>query len=237
VVNVNTTVIHNVYEDRTVVNNETVNRVAYNGGEGGVTARPTPQEEAAARERHIPPVAAQTQHIQAARSNPQLRASANQGRPPVAATERPGEFSGRGVEAAKQAGAPYHPPANQESARPGNEAARPGGAAGEPPTRARDLQPHQAPEPPNTGNPSLDKKYQQQQQKLVDQQNKEHEKLAKQQEKEEQQAEKQKLNDEKKQQMRQQHAQQTQQMEQRHTQQMHELQQRQAPASRPGRPR
>jgi hypothetical protein len=236
VVNINTTVIHNVYEDRTVVHNENGSRVAYNGGEGGVTARPTPEEERAANERHVAPVAAQTQHIQAARSNPQMRASANQGKPPVAATARPGEFSGRGVVAAKQAGAPYHPPANGGAPRSENEAARPGAAPGGTPMSARDLQPHQVPESPNTGNPSLDKKYRQQQQKLVDQQNKEHEKLAKQQAKEEKQAEKQQLNEEKKQQMQQRHAQEAQQMEQRHTQQRQQLEQRQMPAPRPARP-
>src|ERR1700731_4829681 len=53
VMNVNVTEIHNVYEDRTVVVNN-VNRVSYNGGQGGINARPSPQEEAAARDRHIP---------------------------------------------------------------------------------------------------------------------------------------------------------------------------------------
>ena len=38
--NVNITNIHNVY-NQTVVNNTTVNRVSYNGGPGGVQARPT----------------------------------------------------------------------------------------------------------------------------------------------------------------------------------------------------
>ncbi len=47
----------------------TVNRVSYNGGNGGINRRPTPQEEAVAHERHIPPVAVQTQHVQAARTN------------------------------------------------------------------------------------------------------------------------------------------------------------------------
>src|SRR5271165_6735409 len=66
--NVNITEIHNVYNTKVVYNND--NHVSYNGGNGGINERPTPQEEAAAHERHIPPVAAQTQHIQAARSNP-----------------------------------------------------------------------------------------------------------------------------------------------------------------------
>ena len=45
VVNVNTTIVHNTYIDRTVINNTTVNRVSYNGGPGGVAARPSPAEQ------------------------------------------------------------------------------------------------------------------------------------------------------------------------------------------------
>ena len=102
--NVNVTNIHNTY-NTTVINNTTVNRVSYNGGNGGVTARPTPQEETAAHEKHVAPVAAQTQQVEAARANPQQRASVNQGKPAIAATPKPGAFSA-GV-AAKEAGAPY----------------------------------------------------------------------------------------------------------------------------------
>src|SRR5215470_2495941 len=51
--NVNVTVIHNVY-NTTVINNTTVNRVSYNGGNGGINARPTRDEESAERERHLP---------------------------------------------------------------------------------------------------------------------------------------------------------------------------------------
>jgi len=90
--NVNVTNIHNTY-NTTVINNTTVNRVSYNGGNGGITARPTAQDQAAAHERHAPPVAAQTQHAQAALANPQQRASVNQGKPAIAATPKPGAFS------------------------------------------------------------------------------------------------------------------------------------------------
>ena len=114
--NVNITVIHNVY-NTTVINN-TVNRVSYNGGNGGINRRPTPQEEAAAHEKHIPPVAVQTQHVQAARAKPELRASTNHGTPPVAATPKPGALNDRAVVPAKQAGAPYNPPANRAAAQP-----------------------------------------------------------------------------------------------------------------------
>ena len=104
--NVNVTNIHNVY-NKTVINNTTVNNVSYNGGAGGITARPTQQEETAAREQHRPPTAQQTQHVNAASTNHALLASVNHGRPAIAATAKPAEFTGMGVVAARQAGAPY----------------------------------------------------------------------------------------------------------------------------------
>ncbi|HEV2402091.1 MAG TPA: hypothetical protein VGS27_34490 [Candidatus Sulfotelmatobacter sp.] len=107
--NVNVTNIHNVY-NTTVINNTTINRVSYNGGNGGISTRPTPQQESVARERHIPPVAAQTQHEQAARMNPEQRASVNHGTPTVAATPKPGAFSDRAVVHAKATGTPYVAP-------------------------------------------------------------------------------------------------------------------------------
>lgn len=48
--NVDVVHVHNTYHT-TVVNNVTVNRVSYNGGDGGVRARPSRDEERAARER------------------------------------------------------------------------------------------------------------------------------------------------------------------------------------------
>jgi len=79
--------VHNVYNTR--VNEGAMNRVSYNGGNGGINAHATAQEEAAAHEKHIGPVAAQTQHAWAARNNPQQKFSANHGTPGVAATPRP----------------------------------------------------------------------------------------------------------------------------------------------------
>ena len=234
--NINVTNIHNVYN--TTINNTNVNHVSYNGGNGGVTAAPTAAEEAAARSRHIPPVPAQNQHVQAARSNPQLRASANEGKPPIAATEKPGAFSGAGVVPAKAAGAPYHPPANRGAAQPatpnraaGQPAARPPAASNEPAVvHAKDLPPHPVPSPRYTGNTKADQSYQQQQQKLNAQQQQEHQQLAQQQEQEHQRAAQQQANAERNQQMEQQHQQQTQQMEQRHVQQQQQLRHAPAPA-------
>ncbi|MFY9911181.1 MAG: YXWGXW repeat-containing protein [Candidatus Sulfotelmatobacter sp.] len=109
VMRVNTTVIKNVYVNKTViVNNNT--HVAFNGGQGGVQARPTAQQETYMHQQHTAPVAAQLQQRDAASKNRALFASTNHGRPAVAATARPGEFSGKGVVAAKAAGGTYHAP-------------------------------------------------------------------------------------------------------------------------------
>lgn len=227
--NVNVTNIHNVYNTTVINNNTTVNRVSYNGGNGGITARPTPEEEAAANERHIPPVSAQTQHLNEARSNPELRESANHGKPPIAATSRPGDFKGEGVEQAREAGAPYKPAAERTEARP-NEGAS--GNVPRPPTHASELPAHEVPRPPNTGNSQLDQKYAQQQQKLNDRMNQEHQKLAQRQAQEDQRLQQQHASDAQRQQVEQRHAQQTQQMEARHTQQVQRLQQKQQPPKR-----
>ena len=110
VLHVDTVHVTNVYVNRTViVNNES--RVSFNGGEGGINARPTAEEERAAHEEHRAAVAAQIDHEHAASLNRANFASENHGRPTIAATARPGEFSGRGVVAAHSAGAAYHGPA------------------------------------------------------------------------------------------------------------------------------
>jgi hypothetical protein len=230
--------IHNVYETRvTVVNN----RVSYNGGNGGVEARASAEEERADRERHIAPVAAQTQHVEAARNNPELRATANQGRPPIAATQRANDFKGNGVVAAREAGAPYKAPEHTTT----NEPARtePNGAArtetnnaartetstpAAKPSHVKDV-PAPTRTAPNTGNPATDKKYQAQQDKLYKQQDQQRQKLAAQQEKDHQVATQQKANEAHNQQLEQKHQQQTDAMVQKHTQQQQHLQQKQAP--------
>jgi len=224
--NVNSNEIHNVYN--TTINTTTVNHVSYNGGNGGIIARPRPEDEAAARERHIPPVAAQTQHAQAARANPQQRASASMGKPGVAATPRPGDFNDRGAVPAKEAGGPYTP-ANRggNQARSENNTARASTAV-----HPHDLPPLAPPSAPNTGNPKLDRKYQQQQGKLIAKQQLERDKLQKQQDQEHQKLAKQKADEGKKQQVEQRHQQQTQQLQQKHQQEQQQLQQRQQPANR-----
>jgi hypothetical protein len=238
--NINVTNIHNVY-NTTVVHETVVNRVSYNGGNGGVEARPTPEQEAAARERHVAPISAQTQHVQTARGNPQLRASVNQGRPPIAATERPNDFKS-GAIPAREAGAPYRAPANRpargnEAPRPENNASRPENNASRPgnPVHVKDLPPREKAAAPNTGNAKLDQKYQQQQEKLAARQDQERQKLQQRQEQDHQRAARQQNSEARTQQLEQKHQQQTQQLQQRHEAQQQHLQQRQQPSRPKGR--
>lgn len=227
VTNVNVVNVHNVYNTTVVNRNVTVNHISYNGGQGGIEAHPTAQDEQAGFERHLGPVAAQNDHVQAARNDPQLKASANNGRPPIAATARPGAFHGNEAVAAKEAGGAYHPPANRGG--PANE------NRGEPNkgninyVHARDLPPMERPPAPNTGNPKLDQKYQKQQQKLAAQQDKQRQKLAQQQEREDQQIAQRNADQAARQQMEQRHQQQTQQLRQNHVQQQQRMVERQAP--------
>ena len=123
--NVNVTNIHNTYNE-TVVNNTTVNRVSYNGGTGGIQAKPTPAEQAAEHEQHTPPRAEQLQHEREASTNRMQLASVNHGQPAVAATPKPGAFKGPGVVAAKPASASARASADRAAA---NHAAAKGGAA------------------------------------------------------------------------------------------------------------
>jgi hypothetical protein len=101
--------IVNTYS-KTVVNETTVNQVSFNGP-GGASAQPTSQELAAAREQHTPPTALQTQHAQSASTNRSLLAAVNHGNPGIAATPKPGTFSGPGVVGSKMSvGSPGNNP-------------------------------------------------------------------------------------------------------------------------------
>ncbi|HXN72625.1 MAG TPA: YXWGXW repeat-containing protein [Candidatus Acidoferrales bacterium] len=217
---------HNVYNEHVDIRNDT--HVSFNG-HGGVDARPTREEEAAAHERHIGPVAAQTQHIEAARADEHQRASVNHGRPEVVATARPGDFKGNGVVRGGEAG---RADAGRADAGRGAE-----GGAARSVVHPNDLPARERGAAPNTGDPKLDKKYQQQQDKLAQQQDKERQKLQAQQDKEHQQLAKQKADDARTQQLEQKHAQQTQQLQQRHAQQTQQMQQRQSAPRSGGRPR
>jgi len=103
VVRVNRTVIHNTYIDRTVIRRNT-SRASFNG-RGGVTARPRPNELAAARERHIAPTSNQAAHQEAARKDRSSFARVNHGRPaitraaPHATPHTPGHVTAHNTEA------------------------------------------------------------------------------------------------------------------------------------------
>jgi hypothetical protein len=98
---VNNTRVANVYNKTVIVNNTTI---AYNGGAGGVRTAPSAQERTVERERHVQSTAVQTQHHQAASRDKELVASVNRGKPPVAATARPADFSPKSVVPAKAPG-------------------------------------------------------------------------------------------------------------------------------------
>ena len=112
-------------------------RVSFNGGRGGIAARPTATEQVAARDSHAPLTSAQTQHFTAARSTPTLSARQNHGAPPIAATSRPGQLTGPGTVAARGAANGANParPNNPNRAnnaatqRTPNGQAQPGNAA------------------------------------------------------------------------------------------------------------
>jgi hypothetical protein len=129
VTNVSVTNVTNVYNRTVVVNN--TRTVSYNGGQGGVEARPTPQEESAAHEHHAAPLAAQTEHEHMASQNRQNFASENHGRPAIAATARPGDFSSHSAVPARAAGGEYHaPPMSPKEARVNSTPANKGNLEG-----------------------------------------------------------------------------------------------------------
>ncbi len=97
VTNVNVTVIHNTYNQTVINNNTTINRVSFNGGAGGVSAHASAAELHAEHEHHFEATPAQTQHQHFASTNHEQLASINHGHPNVAASPKPGVYSGHGV--------------------------------------------------------------------------------------------------------------------------------------------
>src|SRR5262249_13501070 len=126
VTNISNTHITNVY-NKTVINNRP-GGAAFNG-QGGVQARATREQEEAAREKHEERTPEQTAHFDAAKGNPELRASANHGKPAVAATDKAGDFKGRGAVGATAAGpGAEHSAAIRAPGRAGAEAREKGPA-------------------------------------------------------------------------------------------------------------
>src|SRR5579862_2557042 len=87
VVNVNTTVVRNVYVDRTVINNTTVVNHASFNGPGGINRQATPEEQNFGREQHFQPTDNQVAHEHTASQDHTQLASENHGRPATAAMD------------------------------------------------------------------------------------------------------------------------------------------------------
>lgn len=236
VTNVNVTVIHNTYNTTVVNNTTTVNRVSFNGGPGGVNARPTRVELAAEHERHVPMTAEQTRHFEAARSDRSFLASVNHGRPEVAATPRPGQFRGRGEENGRGASA-NRPTDIRESNRESNRPVRaednnrrnfPDRPARSPENNGRtfdDRPPSARPSNVGRGNSGLDQKHQREFDRMRQQQDIERQKLQRQHEQEQQRLERQGPNQQRQEALQRRQQQQTEQMNRKHDQQTQRLQQ------------
>jgi hypothetical protein len=93
--------IHNTYTRNVVVNNTNVSRVSYNGGAGGIVARPTREELLAETDRHRTWTPTQANHERAAAQDRRQLASLNNGVPAMRATSRPSAFRGQNADMAR----------------------------------------------------------------------------------------------------------------------------------------
>ena len=93
VVRVNTTVVRNVYVNRTVIVNNNV-RTSFNGGPGGIERRENAEEMRAAHEQHVERTSLQVSHEHSAGMNHANFASENHGRPANAAYGRVNDRQG-----------------------------------------------------------------------------------------------------------------------------------------------
>lgn len=139
--NFGSTHISNVY-NKHITNNYSVQRTSYNGGTGGTHARATSAQLAAAHGPHEAATSAQQKHLEAAKAEPSLRVSANHGRPPIAATAKPGELAGGNISPARE---PSHAAARPHAGMAPAHAAAPEERAPAPPQRAA-APPQRAPE-------------------------------------------------------------------------------------------
>lgn len=150
VMNVRGAHITNVYVNKTVIVHN-VNRVSYNGGAGGLRAAPTPAQQAAMHEHHVERTALQTQQADAARRNPKLLARNNGGKPVIAATAKPADFSGRNVVPARAAGGRVAPATLHATAK--SMPAAPKGGAPAPHAPAKTAAPRPSPAPRSAAAP------------------------------------------------------------------------------------
>ncbi len=87
--NINTTVIHNVYNYKIVNTTTNITRISYNGGVGGIAVRPRPEELVAVREPRAPRMSTQIQHAEMARGDHNQFVAVNHGHPATLTHERP----------------------------------------------------------------------------------------------------------------------------------------------------
>jgi hypothetical protein len=152
VTNVSVTNVTNVYNKTVIVNNTTT---SFNG-EGGVKAEPTAAERSAEHEQHTAALASQTQHEHIAGQNKANFASENHGKPAIAATAKPGDFSAKSAVPARSSGGAYHAPAisPKEARGPstpaGNKSSNPpGNKSSNPPAKAANTTPARGNNHPN----------------------------------------------------------------------------------------
>src|SRR5580704_14564512 len=112
----------------TIINNT---RVSYNGGRGGLAARPLPAENVAWREHHMGALPEQVAHARQASTNRQQWASVNHGRPATLTAPRP-------LTSDRRAPAPTppttrHPPSAGKPARVSSRTARSTASGSRPP--------------------------------------------------------------------------------------------------------
>jgi hypothetical protein len=221
--NVDITRNRNVYN--TTIENRNDNRVSFNGGPGGISVRATSQQEAVISQRHLPPVAAQAEHRQAARANPELRATVNHGKPSAGTTTLPVGYNDHPMAAPQRATDPSRSPVTSAPSQPRAEAPAMHSDNAQPRAvvHPNDLPPFVRAAPSNSGNAKADQKYQQQQDKLIAKQTQERQNLQQKQESQRRPN----ADPAQSQQLDQRHSQQTQQLEQKHQGQQQSLQARQ----------
>jgi len=214
---------HNVYNER--IENRNDNRVSFNGGSGGISVRVTSQQEAVARQRHLPPAAVQNEHRQTARINPESRATVNHGNPHTGSTALPVGYNDHPAATPQRSTEPSRSPESGGSSQPRAEAPAMHSEAAPQHTvvHPNDLPPFTRPAPVSSGNAKADKKYEQQQDKLIAKQTQERQSLQQRQESQRRPD----ANQAQAQQLEQRHTQQTQQLAQKHQAQQQSLQTRQ----------
>jgi hypothetical protein len=143
--NVDRTYIRNVY-NRTVVADTNTTRVSFNGGTGGIVARPTGEERLAAHDRHQSWTPLQSRHEQAARMDRAQLASVNRGVPSLTATSRPGAFREQNAAAVRGGGGGNREARIERGGPQGQSAVNAG-----PPRGNREARVERGGPPPNAG--------------------------------------------------------------------------------------